>query len=451
MIGLGLGLSLGVSGKPGKSLRAFSPLKTKLEAGQDAVLFVNGDSTSYSDYGPYYKFAVALGDLHDYTVVMNRWAEWDNVAGTATGPKQYASSATLRTGTRGTLTVFLAALPGQVAGCMFDGTRKPNAIDAIPTPDLCIIHHGHNMQSFNIPSGTSNYATGVGLFLGPIGMTELQWPNVPQLITTQNPWRDDNGYNKVYQAILLAYAGHSTMTLIDTYAQFIARGKASSLYRDNVHPSDTSGNSAGAQLISDTLFSAYQSSKPAVYTTPAWPLISATNLIDNGDFATWTEPSPPTGWALQGSGTACAKDTTTKYGAAAYSMALTPSTSIVGQNTFLQKYLSSTEMGRIAGKTVTVAMLVRGRSTQPRAYASFGVPDFSNAIKTYVMGDLLNCKDGWMWLVASGIPVVNDAAATWKYLRIYPAFDVTNPTNTDPINIQKVLITDGISPKGIIA
>lgn len=62
-----------------------------------------------------------------------------------------------------------------------------------------------------------------------------------------------------------------------------------------------------------------------------------------------------------------------------------------------------------------------------------------------------NAVGAWMWLVASGIPVVNDAAATWKYLRIYPAFDVTNPTNTDPINIQKVLITEGIAPKGIIA
>lgn len=446
---LGNGLALVGSGKPGKSLKAFSPLKTKLEAGQDAVLFVNGDSTSYSDYGPYYKFAVALGDLHDYTVVMNRWAEWDGSA--ATGPKQYASPVTLRTGTRGTLTVYLAAIPGKVAGTMFDGSRKPNAIDAIPTPDLCIMHQGHNMKTFNIPSGTGNVASGAGAILGPIGMTELQWPNVPQLITTQNPRRDDNGYINMYTAILLAKSAHPAMSLIDTYQQFIARNKASSLYRDNDHPSDTSGNSTGAQLISDTLLSAYNSSKSASYTTPAWPLASASNLIDNGDFATWTEPSPPTGWTLQGSGTACAKDTTIKYGAAAYSMALTPSTTIMGQNTFLQKYLSNPEMARIAGKTVTVAMLVRGRSTHPRAYASFGVPDFSGAIKTWVMGDVIDCFDGWMWLVATGIPVVNNPAETYKYLRIYPAFDTVNPPNADPLNIQKVLITEGIAPKGIIA
>ncbi|NSX84480.1 SGNH/GDSL hydrolase family protein [Agrobacterium tumefaciens] len=444
------GFSLSSSGLDTDSASAFVLLKAKMSVGQAATVFINADSTGYSDYGPFYKFAVALGDLHDYTVVLYRWAEWDGSA--ATGPKQYASPVTLRTGTRGTLTVYLAALPGQVAGCMFDGGRESNAIDAIPTPDLCITHHGHNMQSFNIPSGTSNYATGAGLFLGPIGMAELQWPNVPQIITTQSPWRDDTGYTKVYQAILLACVAHPTMTMIDTYAQFIARGKASSLYRDNVHPSDTSANSAGAQLIADTLLGAYKSARSSVYTTPAWPLQSAPNLIDNGDFLTWpgTPPTPPTGWTLAGSGTSCAKDTDVKYGEAAYSMAIIPSTSVVGQNTYLQKYLSSAEMARIAGKTVNVAMLVRGRSTQPRAYASFGVPDFSNAIKTYVMGDLLNCKDGWMWLVACGIPVVNDPAATWKYLRICPAFDVVNPANTDPLNIQKVLITEGLPPRGVI-
>ena len=40
---------------------AFSPMKGKLQAGEDAVLFINGDSTSHGEYGPYYKFAEANG------------------------------------------------------------------------------------------------------------------------------------------------------------------------------------------------------------------------------------------------------------------------------------------------------------------------------------------------------------------------------------------------------
>ncbi|MGV1989676.1 hypothetical protein ACQZ5N_23960 [Agrobacterium sp. 22-221-1] len=269
---------------------------------------------------------------------------------------------------------------------------------------------------------------------------------------SQNPWRDDTGYSKVYQAILLVQAAHPTMTLVDTNVQFTSRGKPGALYRDNIHPSDTSANSAGAQLISDTLLAAYQSSKAAAYTTPAWPLISAPNLIDNGGFTDWSG-AVPANWSLAGSGTSCTKDIDVKYGAAAYSMALTPSLTVNGQLTYLQKYLSNTEMARIAGKTVDVAILVRGRVTQPRVYASFSVPDqsASPAIRTYVMGDLLNCKDGWMWLVACGIPVVNNPAETWKYLRIFPAFDVVTPSSSDPLNIQRVLVTEGLSPKGLIA
>lgn len=449
MIGLGLGLSLGLSGKAGKSLRAFSPLKTKMEAGENVVIFINSDSTGYSDYGPFYKFPVSLGNLHDYTVVMYRWAEWDNVAGTATGPKQYASPVTLRTGTRGTLTVYLAALPGQVAGGMFDGSRRPNAIDAIPMPDLCITHHGHNQQSFPTVGGSGAYAVGAGTFLGPIGMAELKWPGVPQLITSQNPWRDDTGYTKVYQAILLAFAAHPTMSFVDTYSQFIAAGKASSLYRDNVHPSDTSGNSAGAQMIADTLFAAYQSAKAGAFTTPAWPLISAPNLLDNGDFSAWPG-STPTGWTLAGTGTTVAKDTVNTYGGAAYSAAISPGTGAAGQNMYLQKYLSSTEMQRIAGKTITLAALVRGLSTQPRPFVTFSIKDTAGTIRDYALGDVINCRDGWMWLVAAGIPVIADGADTWRYLRLFPAHGASNPVSTDPVNIQRVLITDGLSPKGLI-
>lgn len=429
-------------------MSAFGPLVMKLEAGQDAIIWINGDSTAYSDNGPFYIFAALVGAVHDYTVVIYRWAEW--VTSAATGPKEYSPAVTLRTGTRGTLVVYLASIPGQVAGAMFDGSRRPNAIDAIPTPDLCITHHGHNMQTFNMPSGAGAYASGAGVFLGPVGMAEAKWPGVPQLITSQNPLRDSTGYDKVYQAILLSCLAHPTMTFVDTHAQFIARGKTATLYRDNIHPSDASGNNAGSQLIADTLLTAYRRARKSLFTTPAWPLQSAPSLIDNSDFATWPS-AVPTGWTLAGSGTSCAKDTSIKYGDAAYSLALTPSLTVSGQNTYIQKYLSATEMTRIAGKTIDVAILVRGRSTQPRVYASFSIPDLAGTIRSYVMGDLLNCRDGWMWLVACGIPVINNPAETWKYLRIFPAFDVVNPTSADPLNIQRVLVTEGLSPKGLIA
>lgn len=432
----------------GERPNAFNNLKAKMKAGQNAVIFINGDSTSYSEYGPYYKFAVMLGDKHDYTVIMHRWAEW--VTSAPTGPKEYSAAVTLRTGTRGTLHVYLAAIPGQVAGAMFDGTRRANAIDGIPTPDICIMHHGHNQQSFQMNAGIGGYAVGAGTLLGPMGMTEEKWPNVPQLITSQNPWRDDNGYAKVYEAIKLAVLVHKGLTFIDTYARFIAMNKLAALYRDNIHPSDTVTNSAGAQLIADAFMSVYKTASSSIFVTPAWPLIPAPNLIDNGDFSNWTGAAPAT-WSIAGSGTAIAKDTAIKYGSAAYSAAVSPSTTIQGQNSYLQKYLSATEMARIAGKTVTFAVLMRGKSTQINPQCYFSIKDKTGVIRDYTPGAVIGCKDGWMWFVAPGIPVTADAADTWRYLRVTPSHSTAIPTVADALNVQRVLITEGSSPKGLIA
>ncbi|CDN93466.1 hypothetical protein [Agrobacterium tumefaciens] len=429
-------------------LNAFGPLKAKLTAGENAVVWINADSTGYSEFGPFYKFAAALGDLHDYTVVLYRWAEW--VTSAPTGPKEYSPAVTLRTGTRGTLTIYLAALPGSVAGGMFDGARRPNAIDAIPTPDLCVTHHGHNQQSFPIVGGAGIYAVGAGTFIGPIGMAEAKWSGVPQVMTTQNPWRDDGGYAKVFEAIKRAGQAQPEISLVDTYSRFVAAGKPATIYRDNIHPSDTEGNSAGAQLITDALIASFKAAKKSAFTTPAWPLASAPNLIDNGNFSAWPG-AVPTGWTLAGSGTTVTKDAVNTYGGAAYSAAIAPGTGATGQGMYLQKYLSATEMQRIAGKTVTLAALVLGRSTQPRPMVTLSIKDTAGTIRDYALGDVINCRDGWMWLVAAGIPITPDGADAWRYLRLFPAFGVPNPGNTDPLNVQRVLITEGLPPKGLIA
>ena len=100
---------------------AFGPMKTRLEAGENVVIFIDGDSTAHSEYGVYYKFALAVGDLYDATVIMHRWAEWGGSS--ANGPKEYAAPVTLRSGTSQTIDVWLASLPGQVAGCMFEASR----------------------------------------------------------------------------------------------------------------------------------------------------------------------------------------------------------------------------------------------------------------------------------------------------------------------------------------
>lgn len=72
MIGLKLGIRPRNMGDIGPSLTAFSPLRARLAAGQNATIFVNGDSTAHAEAGPFQQFATMLGDLHDTTVVLVR-------------------------------------------------------------------------------------------------------------------------------------------------------------------------------------------------------------------------------------------------------------------------------------------------------------------------------------------------------------------------------------------
>lgn len=252
-------------GPIGLSLTAFSPLRARLGAGQSATIFVNGDSTAHAEAGPFQQFAMMLGDLHDATVVLYRWAEWETSA--ATGPKTYADPITLRTGKGATVTVYLATLPGGMAGYMLAEQRA--AALNIPRPNLCIMHQGHNMQTFEVPGGI--LSSGRSSLLGPLGMTEWRWPGTPQLITTQNPWLDGTSYDKVYQATLDLARAHPNLTLVDTHAAFLAKSKDATLYRDDVHPNDT-----GSRLVAQTLFDSYlASASDSGFQTPCWPKLPA--------------------------------------------------------------------------------------------------------------------------------------------------------------------------------
>lgn len=427
---------------------AFGPLKTKMDAGQDAVLFVNGDSTSYSEYGPYYKFAVALGDLHDYTVVLYRWAEWEVSA--ATGPKQYSAPVTLRTGTRGTLTMYLAALPGQVAGRMFEATRKPAAIDAIPKPDVAILHQGHNMQSFETPN--NELSQGRGLFWSVIGLTSWQWQGVAQAITTQNPWRDNTDYTKVYNAIMGVAGAFPSLTLVDTHQLFIAAGKSAALYRDNIHPSDTQANSAGAQMIADALMSSYARAKRSPFSTVSWfELPLGTNLFVNGDLSNWTGTVPVNFQNVAGNITEKDTDPTNIFPGtgASWSAKLSPAAAN-GHFSKFQNGFDATERASMAGKTVTAIMLVKANPLQRVPYNSF-VTVSGGATRTFTGGGLMwgsaSGVGGWMPIVNAGIPCDtpnNDANSAHG---ISPAFGATAPPTTDPMWLQRCVIVEGLVPR----
>lgn len=436
--------SLGGLGKVGSSANAFSPLKAKLKAGQNAVVFVNADSTGYAPDGPFYIWAKAVGAIYNCTVNLYLWAEWNVSA--PTGPKAYATVSTIRSGSAQTLTIYLCSLPGAVSGFPFNGSRKAAALDAIPTPDVAIIHHGHNMSAYD-QQYAGSIVTSEGLFLSTVGMTSLEWLNVPQVVTSQNPDRDDLVMDGIYASIIGTKNNHPNLTFVDTYAGFIAQNKAANLYRTgspgNVHPSDQpgAGNFDGAQLQANTLLAAFNAAKtPATFTTPNWPKLGGANLLENGDLSNWSGALPVNVFA-QGSAT-ITKDTTTKYGAAAYSAAVAPGAT---NNAYFQYFFSANDWAAMQGKTISLAVLFLQPSTQPRAFFNLTIQTSDHSLVGYVTGDLMDCQDGWYLAVFSNINVANIAYDFTGSLTAYPCFS-TVPTVQDPLRIQKIFAIEGSLP-----
>lgn len=403
---------------------AFSPLKTKLTSGKDAVLFINGDSTSYEKHGPYYLFAKSIGEATDSKIILHRWAEWNR--GTPSGPKQYDPPETLRPTGKATLTVYLATLPGAVSADMFAGARRGNAIDAIPAPDCCILHHGHNMRDFPqaLPGDRSS---GRGMILATLAMTSMKWPGVPQAITNQNPWKNGDEYKAVLESIQTA-ATQLPVTLIDSHSLFLNAGKTPDLYRPNdvIHPSDSADNHKGAQLVADALLATWNAApveKP--FTTPLWPALSAPNLLTNGDFKNFpANAKAPVGWNADNAATVIPTDD---------AIAIHPNGN---QNACLTKILTKEETAAIAGKTVTLIAEVRSFPDQLRAFGNF-VCRSGGETRTFAFLDRGTCKDGWFLLACDGIRLDPDQPGP-VYLKYLPAFHTTAPTSNSPLLIRSV-------------
>ncbi|MGP4751612.1 SGNH/GDSL hydrolase family protein [Agrobacterium pusense] len=441
MIGVSLGISQQNRTPMAGSVDAFSPLRARLVAGKNATIFVNGDSTAHADDGPFQQFAIMLGGLHDIKVVLYRWAEWQTHA--ATGPKAYADPVILRAGTGATLTVYLATLPVGRPGYMLAEQRM--AALQIPRPDLCIMHHGYNMQSFETPGGIRS--PGRAALLGPLGMTEWHWPGAAQLITTQNPWKDGTGYDKVYHTILDVARAHPNLTLADTHAAFIANGKDATLYNDNIHPSST-----GSALIARTLFAAYLASAPnSGFETPCWPKLSATNLIANGDFTEWSGPAP-SGWSLAESASATKSTEVTFSPSFAYSLALRANGS---EFSGLFHYFRNEEAAAMIGKTLSFAVLYKNSAGQRTPFVDL-VAKSGGDLRTIICGTLqfgdagILDNSGWMWATANGIPLDPDIDPSGYsfYLRVLPAFGYSVPTSNAPLYLQRIIAVEGDLPKG---
>ena len=449
------GWPLVTAGRGRRSVNAFSPVKSKLTAGQNASLLIIGDSTSYTKFGPYYLFGAWLGAQHNATVRIRRWDEW-GPSGAGDGPKAYAAADVVATGTGSTLDIWLASLPGSGPYAMFDKARRPTAIDALARPDLVVWHHGHNITSYEMPVAGMNYL-GRGLFLGPIGMISHKWPGVPQALTNQTPWRDNSDMNKVVDALNAVRLAKPDITIIDTHSRFLPNKSDPLYYRlgevsPGVHPSDLEGRNIGAQSQADAISSAWmQSAAIGDFSTADWVSLTGTNLMPNGDML-WPSGGTPTGWTVSGSTAVIVKNTTEQYPGFDYCVEIQPGATPSAAR--LQRTFLEADVAPLRGKTVSLAILAKRTAGQRPPYMPFVTRTQSPPGRTLPAGpltttglDTANPGD-WNWYVVAGIPIDADAAANLMSLAFYPSFN--NAGNGGSLFIQKAVLVEGALPKGLM-
>jgi len=438
------------SAAPAKSIppippfNAFSRLKQKLATGQSATLLLISDSTGYRDISGTRRFIRWLASQYpSYRTTELYWAEWETNA--PTGPRNYSEQpivisegkapAATEAKEPATFTVLNAVLPGAFAQAMIDGSRWANMIAPLhgQAPDLILWNHGHNHQAALAPK---DYPYGRGTFLAPLGRTGLEFPSTPNAAIIQNPWRDNDGYERVRDWWISTAEAMPALTLIDGYSPFLAQKKNPDLYQDNVHPS-----ARGYELIDQQLIAAWEATKPEqngkVVAVGSWVNLPAEQpLASNGDILDWPADQPlPAHWRLIHNAQA-RKDTANTIRRAPWSLALTGTT----QNDGLQVSITGDALARVRGKTVSFAVLCY---VPPEADQDIQVKFTTNS-SDQVTGSIEFARGNWKWIVMAGCVVPPDA--TLAFVGIFRSF--AKPPNDVPFYIQKLVIVEGNAPRG---
>ncbi|WP_395735645.1 hypothetical protein [Prosthecobacter sp.] len=410
-------------------VNALSLLKKKLVDGESATLLIISDSTGYKESSGTRRFIRWLAaQFPSHHVTELYWAEW--VTNAPTGPKNYGPPIEISKGTtKATLTVLNAVLPGAFAQAMMDGSRWTPMLAPLSgnAPDLILWNHGHNHQA---AIGPKDYPYGRGTFLAPMGRIGLEFPHTPQAAILQNPWRDNDGYERVRDWWLWAAKAMPNLTLIDGYTPFMVQKRSADLFKDNVHPSDN-----GYELIFRQLTAAWETTTPQAE-VPAvnWVNLPAQPLVANGDLADWTGDLPKN-WRLI-HGAAARKDHEHTFRGAPWSLALTGKT----QNDGLQISITGDALARVRGKTVSFAVLCY----VPHEAEQDIQVRFTTNSSDQVTGSIQFARDNWKWIVMAGCVV--PAEASLAFVSIFRSF--AKPPGETPFYIQKLVIVEGDSPRG---
>lgn len=350
----------------------------------DAAVLMMSDSTGNEEFESHYLLTQWYAtQFPAYTV---HYYLWDEDSG------DYAAHEVIQTGTgANTLSVYNAAFPGSRPS-YFMAARYAKAIRDIPTVDLFIMNHGHNIGDLSLFNGVEAQDDRAMLFVGAI-MPIVERHACGVLMSSQNPNRDDDD-KRPYRDMLAKAAELLNADITDSFERFETAGKNPIYYNDNVHPSEL-GHTA---LILPSLIAQHASliGRRAVCSLSE----PGANLLENGSFASF-DGAVPDEWV--NAGCTASKDTGNYESENGYSLRLdwdgSSGTAFISQN------VSTARLARIRGKRITLAARRWIAEGEPAVggRVRLKLSSSSDYLQTRTYFDGMDGRGGWEWAILSGV------------------------------------------------
>lgn len=373
----------------------------------DATIVVISDSTGNGSTGSSIRFIYQLAGLvaplwTRHTHEFYQWATTD-----------YGAAATLQTGTSGfKLKWYNCAVSGKTTAYTM-GDKWANAV-ASKAPDLIIINHGHNQQSYttNDESFRQNVS---GSMRNLIEMLRVSAPNAGIIINIQNPTKVVAGVGQQIRAgVYSALANMTGVGTVDTMSLFLNPDGSviDSLLADDVHPTN-----AGARLQANQwlpLFNPRDAYESSSLQPPANTIVGKSLILD--PYLFYTPASP----LLQSSANVTLdRDITYIDSASVSSLKITATASTQGSIVLN----SAVPVSKLAGKWVTAWI----REYLPAGiYTSAGRIAIGDGTQSVVSdAPAAEATDGWITHCVS-FPVAT-TGATYLRLTIYAGRTTETP------------------------
>lgn len=290
------------------------------------------------------------------------------------------------------------------------------------------MNHGHNLYQLTDKTVIEkDFAVGIEEILSVHTKAGV-------ICIKQNPWRDSDTANIMHEAVE-EYSTRRGFAIADVYSSFLKSNKNSTLYLDNIHPSQGNGNT-GTQIFIDRvmeqLIKVPNTNSKIVESTLS---LYRKNLLPNGEFGTWTNGSnPPDGWTV--SGGTCSQDTALfEDPITARSCKLTATG---GFSCYIKYVVPPALLAYLKGKTITVAAKTRVNSAG--ANSSSGRLNIISTSKNLTSSAIVATeKDEFTW---SAVSLYVSPSDTSLEIRVYRTMSTDTVGNF--INIDRVVLGVGL-------